>query len=219
MVAGAPTDDLARPAGEIVEVARGGTASGHATSRLGNRAETEDARTTLAGALAGHVVQDSRGRPDAAALGRQEPDQPAAEAQPPVRQEGWIEGQVTEVLDRRPATEIAAKEHGLDLFRCAARALDDLGERRPVVDLANPGKGDRAADGDEGGPARGPAAGRPIPVFSVAGDERGMSQALDVLDELARPATPRSRGCGGLTVGRASCELMKFTTADDSPEM
>jgi len=91
MVAGAPTHDLAGPPGEVVEVARRRAARGDATSRLGDRAETKDARAALAGAFAGHVVQDSRGRPDTAALDRQEPDQSAAEAQPAVRQENRIE--------------------------------------------------------------------------------------------------------------------------------
>ena len=100
------------PPVDSLQVVVGRGADREPPGRVRDRREAEHAGTALRGALASHERHDLRGRTNSAGVGPCERYDTASEAEPARRPVGGVERPVPDLVERRPATEVAADENG-----------------------------------------------------------------------------------------------------------
>src|SRR5664279_299427 len=166
VAAGAAAIDERQPPVEPVQGAA--VAAGQVGHVRGDRGQPEHARAALPGAGAGLVAQDARGFGEQAPTGGQHDDRsdPAGAAGggelpgavPGASQGGQVDPAAGQPAEQRPPGRwcTGAAEHGAD--------------DGAMGDLDNPGSGDGAAEGDQGGARLGGRADGGVPGWTEPGD-------------------------------------------------
>src|SRR6266851_1660685 len=173
MAARAAAPELATPADDPLEILSLRRPRGEPPGRTGDRCQSEDARSALAGALRGEVGHDAGGCFHPARLRGEEVHDPASQRQAACTHRVRVKRQAPLLVRVGPATEVATEQYRLHLASESTGRGSGGRQCRSKLDFVNPGMVDAARYGEEANAPRSAMTETLVPGLAAASDQRG----------------------------------------------